>query len=119
MSAKKNHDVEFNYRATIKNILQQTHDIFADGFQVMDLLSLTAVIMRIIQLEGDLKGKGSVKKDIAILVFTQFLRETNLFTPEQSQEAAKFLVNSLPNIIDTMKTLSRSIQEKTKKWCCC
>ena len=118
MSTKKNHDVEFNYRWTIKNILEQTHDIFADGFQVLDLLSLTAVIMRIIQLEGDLKGKGSVKKDIAIVVFTRFLRETALFTPEHSQEAAKFLVNSLPNIIDTMKTLSKSIHQRAKKWCC-
>ena len=111
-------NVELHYRWTIKNILEQTTEIFADGFQVLDLIYLAAVIMRIIQLKGDLKGKGAVKKQIAIVVFTRFIQGTNLFTPEQSQEAAEFLVNSLPDVIDTLKTLSKSLQEKTKKWCC-
>ncbi len=102
----------------VRGIYQEVHNIFADGFQVPDLLSLLAVVMRIIQEKPELRGRGSIKKEVAILVFEMVLKESGFFTAEQSREASRFLVNSLPTLIDTLKSLGKSIQKKSKKWCC-
>ena len=105
--------------STVSSVLKETHDLFADGFQLLDLLGLTAVIMKLIQMREHLKGHGKLKKEIALLVFEKFIYSTDLFTPEQAKEASAFLVQGLPTVIDSMKYLSKSIgaSARFKCWC--
>ncbi len=105
--------------STVSSVLKETHDLFADGFQLVDLLGLTAVIMKLLQMRKHLKGHGKLKKEIALLVFEKFIQSTDLFTPEQSKEASAFLVQGLPSVIDTMKELSKSIGAAAKFQCWC
>ena len=102
----------------VRGIYEEVHTIFADGFQAPDLLSLLAVTMKIIQHKPEMRGRGSIKKEVAILVFEMVLKESGFFNAEQSKEASRFLVNSLPTLVDTLKSLGKSIQKKSKKWCC-
>ncbi len=101
--------------AFVRSVYQEVYSIFADGFQAPDLIALTGVIMRILQAKPHLKGKGSAKKEAAIAVFSLFLHESGLFGEEESIQASRFIVSSLPTLIDTIKELSKDFK---KRVCC-
>ena len=102
----------------VREISNEVRSVFADGFQIPDLLSILGVVMRVIQHKPEMKGKGALKKEVAILVFEMLLKETGWFTGEQAEEASRFLVYSLPTLIDSLKKISKSIRTKKKRcWC--
>ena len=103
----------------IKEVFAEAVAVFSDGFQAHDLIAIGGIIMRIVQMKEDFKGKGSLKKKIVLLVFEKIIVETGLFREAQAVEATKFLVGSLPTLIDEIKSISRTLAQKTSRWCCC
>ena len=98
----------------VREISNEVRSVFADGFQIPDLLSILGVVMRVIQHKPEMKGKGALKKEVAILVFEMLLKETGWFTGEQAEEASRFLVYSLPTLIDSLKKYPRVSEQKQK-----
>ena len=58
----------------VRQIYNDVKTIFADGFQAPDLISLTGVIMDVLQHKPQMKGQGALKKEIAVLVFEMAFR---------------------------------------------
>jgi len=106
----------------VKEIYEDTLNIVRDGFQYADFISTLGIIMRLCQLRQDLKGKGPQKKDIAMTVFKLFVTESGLLSDSEAETAGTFILTTLPNLIDTLKSISKDIADaavQAKKQCCC
>lgn len=104
----------------ISDIIEEIEEIVGDGIQWRtDLISLTGLIMRLVQSKKELKGKG-VQKKRAVEMVLQALLEKSFFNEEQAILVSTFILDTMPLVIDTLKGLARSIAEvsgvKTK--CC-
>jgi len=108
--------------AVVKEIYKDTLDIVRDGFQYNDFILTLGIIMRLCQLRQDLKGKGAKKKSIVMTVFKLFVTESGLLSDSEADMAGTFILTTLPNLIDTLKSISRDIADATlqakKRFCC-
>jgi len=108
--------------AVVKEIYKDTLDIVRDGFQYNDFILTLGIIMRLCQLRQDLKGKGAEKKSIVMTVFKLFVTESGLLSDSEADTAGTFILTTLPNLIDTLKSISRDIADATiqakKRFCC-
>ena len=95
----------------IESIVEEILLIVGDGIQwKTDLVSLTGLIMRLVQQKRELKGKGPQKKR-AVEMILQALLEKSFFNEEQSILVSTFILDVLPLVIDTLKGLARSIAD--------
>ena len=107
----------------IKEIYEDTLNIVRDGFQYNDFILTIGIIMRLCQHRQDLKGKGPQKKEIALGVFKLFVTESGLLSDSEAEAAGTFILSTLPNLIDTLKNISKDIADaalQTKNrlcWC--
>ena len=104
---------------TVSRIVDEIKVDFDDGFQILDVITVTANIVKLIQLERSLRGQGKVKKNIALVVFRQLVDESVL-SDEDMNGMTAFMINDLPSLIDTFKTLGTSIARewnRTKCFC--
>ena len=90
---------------TVSRIVDEIKAEFDDGFQILDVITVTANIVKLIQLDRSLRSQGELKKKIALVVFRQLVDESVL-SDEDATRIAEFMLNVLPNLIDTFKTLS-------------
>jgi hypothetical protein len=104
---------------TVSRIVDEIKADFDDGFQILDVITVTANIVKLIQLDRSLRSQGELKKKIALVVFRQLVDESVL-SDEDATRIAEFMLNDLPNLIDTFKSLSTSIAREwnRRKLCC-
>ena len=95
--------------AVIKEIYADTLNIVSDGSQYTDFVLTLGIIMRLCQLRQDLKGKGPQKKEIVLSVFKMFATESGLLSDKEAEMAGTFMLTTLPNLIDTLKNISKDI----------
>jgi len=93
----------------VKEIYADTLNIVSDGFQYNDFILTIGIIMRLCQLRQDLKGKGPQKKEIVLIVFKMFATESGLLSDKEAEMAGTFMLTTLPNLIDTLKNISKDI----------
>ena len=93
----------------VKEIYADTLNIVSDGFQYNDFILTIGIIMRLCQLRQDLKGKGPQKKEIVMRVFKMFATESGLLSDKEAEMAGTFMLTTLPNLIDTLKNISKDI----------
>ena len=104
---------------TVSRIVDEIKADFDDGFQILDVITVTANIVKLIQLDRSLRSQGELKKKIALVVFRQLVDESVL-SDEDATRIAEFMLNVLPNLIDTFKSLSTSIaREWNRSKCFC
>ena len=95
----------------ISDLVEEILEIVGDGIQwKIDLVSLTGLIMRLVQQKRELKGKGPQKKR-AVEMILQALLEKSFFNEEQSILVSTFILDTMPLVIDTLKGLARSISD--------
>ncbi len=104
---------------TVSRIVEEIKADFDDGFQILDVITVTANIVKLLQLERSLRGQGKVKKKLAMVIFRQLVDESVVSDSDMNGMAA-FMLNDLPNLIDTFKTLGTSIAREwnRSKLCC-
>ena len=103
----------------IETIVLELLEIVGDGIQWKDDLgSLTGLIMRLVQSQHELKGRGKTKKRIVEMVCTELI-DKNFFNDEQEQIVKNFILEFLPLTIDMLKGLARSIAEVKFPTKCC
>ena len=93
----------------VKEIYADTLNIVSDGFQYNDFILTIGIIMRLCQLRQDLKGKGPQKKEIVLSVFKMFATESGLLSDKEAEMDGTFMLTTLPNLIDTLKNISKDI----------
>lgn len=104
---------------TVSRIVDEIKADFDDGFQILDVITVTANIVKLIQLDRSLRSQGELKKKIALVVFRQLVDESVLSDSDMNG-MIKFMLNDLPNLIDTFKTLSSNIaREWNRSKCFC
>ena len=104
---------------TVSRIVDEIKADFDDGFQILDVITVTANIVKLIQLDRSLRSQGELKKKIALVVFRQLVDESVL-SDEDATRIAECMLNVLPNLIDTFKSLSTSIaREWNRSKCFC
>jgi len=103
---------------TVSRIVNEIKSDFDDGFQILDVITVTANIVMLIQLESSLRSQGELKKQLALVIFRQLVDESVL-SDEDAARIAEFMQNVLPNLIDTFKTLSTTIARKWTRTKCC
>ena len=91
---------------TIHEVFIEAVKSFRDGVDLGDFVLVTGLLMRIVQRRPDLKGSGTVKKEIVIGVFALLIEESRLFTTEQADDAAVFLADVLPTLVNVLKTIA-------------
>ena len=98
-------------------VIVELLEIVGDGIQWKeDLISLTGLIMRILQQKRELKGKGASKKKLVEVVFQELI-ERNFFNQRQADLVKNFLA-FLPTTIDMLKGLARAISDAKFTTCC-
>ncbi len=104
---------------TVSRIVEEIKADFDDGFQILDVITVTANIVKLLQLDRSLRGQGKVKKKLAMVIFRQLVDESVVSDSDMNGMAA-FMLNDLPNLIDTFKTLGTSIAREwnRSKLCC-
>ena len=102
---------------TVSRIVDEIKADFDDGFQILDVITVTANIVKLIQLDRSLRSQGELKKKIALVVFRQLVDESVL-SDEDATRIAEFMLNVLPNLIDTLKSLSTSIAREWRRSKC-
>lgn len=100
---------------TVSRIVDEIKADFDDGFQILDVITVTSNIVKLIQLDRSLRSQGELKKKIALVVFRQLVDESVL-SDEDATRIAEFMLNVLPNLIDTFKTLSSNKNNFFKKF---
>ena len=101
----------------IESIVEEVIQIVGDGIQWKeDLVSLTGVIMRLIQQKRELKGHGRTKKRVVEIILTKLLDQL-FFDESQAETVSKFIVEMLPTTVDMLKSLARSIAEANTLSC--
>ena len=104
---------------TVSRIVDEIKADFDDGFQILDVITVTANIVMLIQLESSLRSQGELKKQLALVIFRQLVDESVLSDSDMNG-MIKFMLNDLPNLIDTFKTLSSNIaREWNRSKCFC
>ena len=103
----------------IETIVLELLEIVGDGIQWKDdLVSLTGLIMRLVQSQHELKGRGKTKKRIVEMVFNELI-DKNFFNDEQEQILKNFILEFLPLTIDMLKGLARAIADIKFGTKCC
>ena len=103
----------------VSRIVNEIQKDFDDGFQMMDVISVTANIVKLLQLERSLKGKGEIKKKLAIAIFRQLVDESVL-SDSDALLMLNFMENDLSELIDAFKSLGHTIAREwhRRKFCC-
>ena len=77
--------------------------------------------MRVVQGKKEFRGKGPDKKTLVGMVMNELI-ERKFFDENQAEIAKNFIVEFLPETIDILKGLARSISEVSRgcdlKLCC-
>ena len=100
-------------------LIKEIQDDFEDGFQLMDVITITANIVRLLQQDSSLKNKGKFKKALAIVIFRQLVEESSALSDKDAQKIADFMVNDLPALIDLFKSLGQEIADGIDGVSCC
>ena len=104
---------------TVSRIVEEIKADFDDGFQILDVITVTANIVKLLQLDRSLRGQGKVKKKLAMVIFRQLVDES-VVSDSDMNGMASFMLNDLPNLIDTFKTLASNIaREWNRSKCFC
>ncbi len=102
---------------TVSRIVQEIQRDFDDGFQILDVISITANIVKLLQLERQLRGKGEIKKKLALVIFRQLVDESVL-SDSDILLMVNFIKNDLPDLIDTFKSLGQTIAREWRRSKC-
>ena len=103
----------------VQRIVEEIQKDFDDGFQMMDVISVTANIVKLLQLERSLKGQGSIKKKLGLAIFRQLVDESVL-SDSDALLMLNFMENDLSELIDAFKSLGQTIARDWRrgKFCC-
>lgn len=101
----------------VSELVRIIQDEFEDGFQLKDVFTITAKLVSLLQLRRELRHLGSVKKDILLMVFRQLVSES-VMSDEDTERVADFILNALPTLIDSLKSLGREIANDWRREGC-
>ena len=99
-------------------LVKEIQDDFEDGFQLMDVITITANIVKLLQQDSSLKNKGKFKKALAIVIFRQLVDDT-ILSDKDAEKIGDFMVNDLPALIDLFKSLGQEIADGIDEASCC
>lgn len=103
----------------IETIIFELLEIVGDGIQYRtDLVSLVGLIMRLVQGQRELKGRGKTKKRITEMVLNELV-DKKFFNDEQEKLVRNFIIEFLPLTIDVLKGLAREISNVKFSTNCC
>ena len=101
----------------VSRIVEAIQKDFDDGFQILDVITVTANIVKLLQLERPLKGQGEIKKKFALAIFRQLVDESVL-SDSDALLMVIFIKNDLPDLIDAFKSLGQTIARDWRRGKC-
>ncbi len=76
-----------------------------------DFVGITGTLMRLTQQNKGLRHHGQIKRDLVISVFTLLVEKSGLFNKGQIEDLKDFITDTLPGLIDAIKSVARVISE--------